>query len=115
MYMATVMVFREKVVEHLEKHEDITLHEPIFKARLLTDGEVDRWEKYKATCEWIPCSDRLPEESLNSVIGWDEYRKRCCFVQYYGGRWILGHDIESVKITAQQPLPEPYKMQEMTE
>ena len=32
--------------------------------------------------EWIPCSERLPEESLNSVIGWDEYRKRCCFVQY---------------------------------
>lgn len=35
---------------------------------------------------WIPCSERMPEESLNSVIGWDEYRERCCFVQYYGGR-----------------------------
>ena len=58
---------------------------------------------------WIPCSDRLPEESLNSVIGWDEYRQRCCFVQYYGGRWILGNDIDSVKIIAWQPLPEPYK------
>ncbi len=37
----------DKVVEHLEKHEDITLPDPIFKARLLTDGEVDRWEAYK--------------------------------------------------------------------
>ena len=58
---------------------------------------------------WIPCSERLPKESLNSVIGWDEYRQRCCFVQYYGGRWILGNDIDSVKIIAWQPLPEPYQ------
>lgn len=58
---------------------------------------------------WIPCSERLPEESLDSVIGWDEHRKRCCFVQYYGGKWVLGNDIDSVKIIAWQPLPEPYK------
>ena len=60
---------------------------------------------------WIPVEDRLPEESLNSVIGWDEYRKRCCFVQYYCGRWILGNDVDSVKITAWMPLPEPYTEQ----
>lgn len=58
---------------------------------------------------WIPVSERLPDESLNSVLGWDEYRNRCCFVQYYGGRWILGNDDESVKIIAWQPLPEPYQ------
>lgn len=58
---------------------------------------------------WIPCSERLPEESLNSVLGWDEYRERECFVQYYGRRWNLGDNRESVKIIAWQPLPEPYK------
>ena len=57
---------------------------------------------------WIPVEERLPEESLNSVIGWDEERKRCCFVQRWGGRWIFGNDIDSVKITAWRPLPEPY-------
>ena len=57
---------------------------------------------------WIPCSERLPKESLNSVIGWDEYRNRCCFVQYLDGRWVLGNDIDSVKITAWMPLPAPY-------
>lgn len=57
---------------------------------------------------WIPCEDRMPEESLNSVIGWDKYRKRSCLVQYWGGRWILGNDIDSVNIVAWQPLPEPY-------
>lgn len=37
----------EKLVEHLERHEGVDLPEPVFKARLLTDGEVDRWEEYK--------------------------------------------------------------------
>ena len=27
---------------------------------------------------WIPVEERLPEESLNSVIGWDKYRD-CMF------------------------------------
>lgn len=58
---------------------------------------------------WISVEERLPEESLNSVIGWDEYRERCCFVQYYGGRWILGADREPVNIIAWRPLPEPYR------
>lgn len=58
--------------------------------------------------EWIPVEERMPEESLNSVIGWDAYRERCCFVQYYMNEWILGNH-ESVKIVAWMPLPEPYK------
>lgn len=58
---------------------------------------------------WIPVSERLPEESLNSVIGWDTYRNRCCFVQYLGGRFVLGDDIDSVNVTAWMPLPETYQ------
>lgn len=58
---------------------------------------------------WIPVSERLPEESLNSVIGWDTYRERCCFVHYTGGRFILGDDTDSVNITAWMPLPDPYR------
>lgn len=38
----------ETVITHLERHESIDIPEPIFKARLLTDGEVDKWETYKA-------------------------------------------------------------------
>lgn len=61
--------------------------------------------------EWIPCSERLPKQSLNSVIGWDQYRERCVFVQYYMNEWILGNH-ESVKIVAWMPLPEPYEVRE---
>lgn len=61
---------------------------------------------------WIPVSERLPEESLNSVIGWDTYRNRCCFVQYLGGQFVLGDDIDIVNVTAWMPLPEPYRESE---
>ena len=55
--------------------------------------------------DWIPCSDRLPDESLmNSVIGWDACRERCVFVKYWQGQWKLG-DWEPVKITHWMNMP----------
>lgn len=60
--------------------------------------------------EWIPVSERLPEESLNSVIGWDQNYKRCCFVQYYNGEWSYPkYQYALPEITAWMPMPEPYK------
>ena len=59
---------------------------------------------------WIPVDERLPEESLCSVIGFDAYRSRCCFVQYYSGAWHMGN--ESVKIIAWMPMLEPYRKEE---
>ncbi len=96
---AGVAVIKDKirqkdVMDALERYEETGLTpEEIMDGKMLTG--------------WIPEEDRLPEESLNSVLGWEEYIKRCCFVQYYCGRWILGNDVDSVKITAWQPLPEP--------
>lgn len=72
-------------------------------------------EEHEQYGKWIPVSERLPEESLNSVIGWDTYRNRCCFVQYLGGRFVLGDDIYSVNVTAWMPLPEPYLESEVEE
>lgn len=58
---------------------------------------------------WIPVSERLPKESLNCVLGWDDNRERCVFVQYVNGRFqFVGRD-SSFKITAWMPLPEPCK------
>lgn len=36
----------EKAVEHLVRHEGIEIGSP-FKARLLTDEDVDKWQEYK--------------------------------------------------------------------
>ena len=103
----------EKIIEKLEEQKVKGIYD---SSSII--GEKNVWaeaidivkqeaEKYKGG--WIPVSEKLPEESLNSVIGWDEYRERCCFVQYYGGRWILGNDIDSVKIIAWKPLPKPFQ------
>lgn len=56
---------------------------------------------------WIPVTERLPEVSHNSVLGWDKNFKRCRLVQYDG----YGFKINSwqyMDIIAWMPLPEPY-------
>lgn len=80
-----------------------------FIAEQLKKGDAEQCNKYEKDNRWIPCSERLPKESLNSVIGWDEYRKRCVFIQYVQGKFQnMGTD-DSFNITAWRPLPEPYK------
>lgn len=78
--------------------------------KVVSEEEINRILEQESG--WIPVSERLPEESLNSVIGWDTYRNRCCFVQYLGGRFVLGYDIDGVNVTAWMPLPEPYRESE---
>lgn len=112
------MIDEKKLIDRLNDKDDFKMSFEISKEHFETVKRV--CEAYhKKVCEfieeqpkigeWIPCSEQLPEESLNAVIGWDEYRKRCCFVLYYGKRWHLGNDYDSVKITAWQPVPEAYK------
>ena len=91
---------KDELIERLAAYEDTDLTpQEIYS---LKAGTI-----LKEQHRWIPVEERLPEESLNSVIGWDEYRERCCFVQYYAGSWHLGD--ESVRIIAWMPLPEPYQ------
>ena len=94
----------EKIIEKLEEKQDIFLYEDSDygegKYNAFDEAiEIVKQEAEQYNNGWIPVSEKLPEESLNSVIGWDEYRERCCFVQYIGGRFVLGDDTESVKIT----------------
>ena len=93
---------KDELVERLAAYEDTGLTPEEIKA-LNANGKTSEHR-------WIPVEERLPEESLNSVIGWDKYRERCCFVQYYAGSWHL--DDESVRIIAWMPLPEPYRKEE---
>ena len=67
--------------------------------------------------KWIPCSERLPESSVNVIvwyegIGWDDEqikgyaiaRYRSCF-----GDWSGTFVCEALNVIAWQPLPAPYK------
>lgn len=106
------LIDEKKLIEELRKYADelgtvrgeIELANGVLKAISIINEQ-------QKVGEWIPCSERLPEKSLNSVIGWDTYRERCVFVQYYMNEWILGNH-ESVNIVAWQPLPEPYEVKE---
>ena len=95
------MIDEKKLIEHIEKQYREWGEE--YDAMQII-GDIEDFPKVG---EWIPVEEGLPEPSLNSVIGWDAYRERCVFVQYYMNDWILGNH-ESVKIVAWMPLPEPY-------
>ena len=85
----------------------MTLDEKIEEQRENAKTQREMAEEYSNG--WIPCSVRLPEESLNSVIGWDAYRDRCVFAQYIQGKFQnMGKD-DSFDIKAWMPLPEPFK------
>ena len=113
----------EKILEEIEQRkaraEKLIVKPPHDKLDQVANDTAETFiEAYKECQEiirkhmndgWIPVEERLPDESLNSVIGWDEYRERCCFVQYYGGKWSLRADREPIKIIAWRPLPEPYR------
>lgn len=97
----------EQIVKWLEELKELST-----SAEKLKKGDAEQCNKYEKDNRWIPCSERLPEESLNSVIGWDEYRKRCVFIQHVQGKFQnMGTD-DSFDITAWRPLPEPYKEEE---
>ncbi len=98
-----------KTDEDLEWNRAIDLCTNIINAHLSRENDPEIARSSRDNDGWIPVEERLPDESLNSVIGWDEYRERCCFVQYYGGRWMLRADREPIKITHWRPLPEPYR------
>lgn len=105
----------EKIIEKLEEEKSgLTewAEDEAFKLAIDKAIEIVKQEAEKYNNGWIPCSERLPEESLQSVMGWDEYREQICFVHFIRGRFILGDDTDSVNIIAWQPLPAPYQPKE---
>lgn len=100
----------EKILEEIEQAK----REPWYRlsnydVKHKLDGAINRIAdiiRKHMNDGWIPVGERMPDESLNSVIGWDEYRERCCFVQYYAGKWALRADREPIKITHWRPRPD---------
>ena len=104
---------REEIIRNLkctmEKHKNDTVNTFDTNISVMCKDILDYLEQEP---KWIPVSERLPEESLNSVIGWDAYRERCVFVQYIDGYFQITGSAESFDIVAWMPLPKPYEPQE---
>ncbi len=117
----------EKVVEHLERHEGIDLPDSIFKARLLTDEDVDKWEMYqslekqgKLLTGWIPLEERLPEDDKYILVSFENFSV-ADIARYEededGGTFYPGDEDKSYAsdglfVNAWMPLPEPYRPEE---
>ena len=98
--------------------EDAT-HVPIMKIGAYLDG-YEKGKNDKPSGEWIPVSERLPEENT-WVLCWYKYFRYGdyeCMQETYGvgfydsyGHWggdVFGHKSEAI---AWMPLPKPYKME----
>lgn len=72
----------------------------------LMPDEIERM-KGEERQRWIPVTERLPEVSCNSMLGWDKNYRRSCLVQYNGYGFILPTG-QYMDIIAWMPLPEPY-------
>ena len=61
--------------------------------------------------EWIPCSERLPEENGNYLVTVEANDGTASIkfqmVDHYGPKWL--HEGKREKVIAWMPLPEPYK------
>lgn len=105
---------------------------PLWRIKVLTEqfGPCGIGWYYEVTKQWLEPSGTEVAAFVNILlfikVG-DEWSKpihgvggamfvkqqnRCCFVQYLGGRFVLGDDNDSVNVTAWMPLPEPYRESE---
>lgn len=80
------------------------------------DHKDEYIQELEAEKEWIPCSERMPEE-CEEVLVWYEYFRygdyNCMFQTYGIGYHVEGHwrgNVNGVKARciAWMPLPEPY-------
>lgn len=88
--------------------------------RQIQNGEIIMVTESETQGEWIPCSERLPDD-MKKVLVWYEYYRYGdfnCMYQTYGfcyvcdGKWSSFINGETgwtdARIIAWQPLPEPY-------
>ena len=65
----------ETVVKHLERHDGIGTDKPAFKARLLTDDNVDKWDSYKEIGTVEECRAAVEKQKPKKPISYDDCEK----------------------------------------
>jgi hypothetical protein len=93
-------------------------HKPPVKAEIILHGDSVTSTNVTSFTdrphgEWIPCSERLPEENGKYLVCWrGEWGVNICFAEYSkcGKYWYDASEGSEYRgVTAWMPLPEPYK------
>lgn len=129
MYESPINIFVNDIVNRLEEEQESCVMEYIRDIRV----DVDKDELIKAlqydrnqyekgyndgfnASRWIPCSDRLPEETVSVLVyaernAYNEkgtFRKKVIDIGWHvDGRWHID-GCNGVECIAWMPLPEPY-------
>ena len=73
------------------------------------DGRTDYFNAEVTLCQWIPCSERLPEEKGDYLVSYGKNTK--VFIERFDGVYFSEwHYFQQPK--AWMPLPDPYKESE---
>ncbi len=108
----------DKEGEECNKAAEIGLVEKYFHGEICYENAIFTVKKQPQIGEWIPCSERLPEEKINPVTN-DFYEYQVTFKSEYmtdirhykfgRGHWWNGGGIMDEYVIAWRPLPHPYK------
>ena len=103
-------ISREAVIKAVDKHTIET------EKGLLLDEDIsiileDLPSIQPKKGEWIPVTERLPEEKQSVLVWCPQYKNIYCAYLEKEQWWIFGAFVQIVpnEVIAWQPLPEPYK------
>lgn len=109
----------EKILSEIDK--GIKTIEPLMKGetRQIAESQIIGLEearkiveKYKGNTRWIPCSEQMPDEGGTYIVNAIEnHIVHVTFAKWMPRmkRWNLTGSRSYWKVTAWQPLPDPYK------
>lgn len=106
------MINEKKLIEELKENNfDILMTDAdCFGLGKCTENVIELINKQPKVGEWIPCSERLPEEPLfeKGYIVQSEYIKEPFSAYWDGENWTDVYD-EEIEVIAWQPLPNPFQ------
>lgn len=112
------MIDEKKLIEELEMHcNNINPNSLLYLVKGAWDDCIEIIKRQPKVGEWIPCSERLPEDFslclVTRIISSNKLRIKhasVCIAVRYKGRWLKrGKVLNDKYIIAWMPLPEAYK------